>query len=196
MESLITTLVGLFGGLLLSIAFWYFMAHVIVPSLVFSEAISRLVHSETGKTIYRVKVRNHRRRRGVIDISIEARIHYRGLLLIPRDDDVQPSNALMLDVPLDNPHLFRLGPGGGRVIWLDLDRIAFGNFPFTSELKNMAKSGEGDVLESLLGVGNDAYLTIHVLCYDEWTSARRYYSSRQYRKDDVKAGRFTGMDVR
>ncbi|WP_446212212.1 hypothetical protein [Micromonospora sp. IBSANI012] len=198
METWVTTVVGLAGGLLLSVAFWYFTSHIIVPSVQFHDFISKRDHRGSGKTVYRFRINNPRRKRGVIDVSIQARVHYLGVSLIPRSDkglNVK-SNRTMLDVPLDNKHLFRLAPGARRVIWLDLHRMNFGNFPFTAEQKAVVVNGGSTALETLFALGDDAYLRIEVLCYDEWSGSRRYYSSREYRASDIKLGVFDGDGIR
>ncbi|MER7586514.1 hypothetical protein ABTW72_03160 [Micromonospora sp. NPDC127501] len=198
METFVTTVVGLVGGLLLSVAFWYFTSHIVVPSIQFHEFISKRDHRGSGKTIYRFRIKNPRRKRGVIDVSMQARMHYSGVSLIPKTDkDLSvKSNRTMLDVPLDNKHLFRLAPGARRVIWLDLHKMNFGNFPFTSEQKAMVLNGGSAALETLFALGDDAYLRIEVLCYDEWSGSRRYYSSREYRTSEIKLGVFDGDEIR
>src|SRR5687768_1197788 len=113
MEALVTTVVGLLGGLLLSVAFWYFASHVVVPSVQFHRFISKRSHRESGRTIYRLRINNPRRKRGIIDVTIQARIYYTGIRLIPITEGGFPAiaNRTMLHIPLDNKHLFRLAPG-------------------------------------------------------------------------------------
>lgn len=73
LEAVITTIIGLLGGFMLSALFWYVTVHMIGPSLEFSEQISRIADS-TGATVYRVKIRNSNKRRGIIDVTFKVSI--------------------------------------------------------------------------------------------------------------------------
>jgi hypothetical protein len=193
MDALLA-LVGLLGGLLLSALFWWVLAHRVVPCLEFSSSVSKRPDRAQGRVVYRVKVQNTSHRRGVIDITFRARV------VMPKQSLLEPGVAQttsIVDIPLDVDHLFHLNPRGDRILWLDFG----GSFnedwrPYlpAAVCESLANSEDGG-LEALLSLPGDPTLRLQALAFDEFSGARKFYESKEYRTNDIVEGRFRGLDV-
>jgi len=191
--TVLTTLIGLIGGFLLSALFWYITVHVISPQIVYAEDISKIIDA-TGRDVYRVKIRNPSKRRGIIDISVRVSVRFPANSLRA---GARAGNIVSFSLNVENPNIWRLAPGKSQVI--DIDFI-------NSLLKKSAqdiiatlypvKDQRADLtLEALLHRGAGSYVRASLLCYDEWSGARKYFESKKYIADDIKTGFFSGMSV-
>ncbi|MCA1606636.1 MAG: hypothetical protein LC808_05910 [Actinobacteria bacterium] len=190
MGAVITTLVGLLGGLGLSVGLWYTTYHLIVPKIRISEKVVKRKRFNNMPT-YIVGVLNAGRGRGIIDLEIFASIKYVGLQLYP---DSHPSAAYILQIPVNLPRIVRLDSTENpyRLIQLNLVEaisMAHGGVASLLDSYEMAADSE-DIIEKLLRLGIDAYLKIDILCYDEWSGARKHYGSVHYNSSDIVLGQF------
>jgi hypothetical protein len=192
-EAVVTTIVGLVGGLALSAAFWYWTVHIIRPSLEFSTNISRIVNA-SGETLYRVRVRNLSRRRGVIDLTFGVTLRYPERAIRP---DAATSSFNSIKIETRNDGIFRLSPRTRQLVVMDLKATLDSNrnrgiiaalYPVVPQRSNLD-------LEALLRRSEGAYIVVRLLGYDQWSGARRYFESRHYQADDIKQGYFDGVDI-
>lgn len=193
MEAVITTLIGLFGGLFLSIAFWYWTVHVIRPSIEFSPDISKIIDA-TGATIYRVKLRNPSRRRGVIDLAFGVSIRYPTAAIRP---GARASSVVSFEVVTRRDGMYRLAPRRTQLIDMDLRATleTDGARDLVAALYPVVEQRAGLDFEALLRRSPGAHVVVRVLCYDQWSGARRYFQSKNYEDSDIKSGYFDRMSV-
>jgi hypothetical protein len=193
MVTILTTFIGLIGGFLLSALVWYITVHVIRPQVIFSEDISKIVDA-TGRDVYRIKIRNPGRRRGIIDISIRVSVRYPAQALRP---GARKGNIVSFSLHIDNPNIWRLAPSRSHVIDIDFGSslsqkstqdIITTLYPVEDQRANLT-------LETLLRRSFGSYVRAVLLCYDEWSGARKYFESKHYTTDNIKEGYFTGMSV-
>jgi hypothetical protein len=151
---------GLIGGLALSVLFWWFMTHFIVPKLVFSSGISKDTIVAPDATIYRCKFENSGRR-AIIDISLKARI------ILPRYSLRRRKAGrvnTIIDVPLDTDHLFILKPKANRIVWLDIHEIEISLLDcLEASLVDKVRGRHDGALEGLLTIRDDAYIYVQAL---------------------------------
>lgn len=186
MEAVITTLIGLVGGLALSVALWYWLTHIVSPRVVFSRRISRIRDSD-GERRYRVKITNPARRREVIDLSYAASIEFPGLQAF----DEEVASRPRLDLRSSKERTFRLPPGGHTVVAVslpDLDELRRSHAIRAIYPAGRDHAGLG--IETLLADAAKAYVRLQVLCNDGWSGARRYFTSPEYTLELVKDGDF------
>ena len=180
----------LFGAVLgfgSSAAFWWFQSHYFVPKVVFCEEISKKKNPFTKRGwMYRVKFVNKSRRRA-IDITTIARIAIRGL---------HYNNLHLLPIPTSINGTPMIGRNGGALVTrlviadIPLDNLEF----FPNHITEMARN-RTLTLEHLLKLGTDAYLRLFVTAYDEFSGARKLYTSKLYRLGDIRKGKFSGIHV-
>ncbi|TWP46735.1 hypothetical protein FKR81_34690 [Lentzea tibetensis] len=195
MKEAVWSLVGLIGGFALSTIWWYAVSHVWAPRLGFSDKISVLPDA-TSRSTYRVKVMNTGKR-GVIDLSVDTRICYPGVSVYPGLD--VPTIMFPLRVPVPNAKAMRLGPGEAWFFRLRMDELLE---PDNSDTKAILATlypveaqRQGLTFEAMLKRSEGAYLQLRVLCYDQWSGARKYYESQPYKITDIVHGRFDGLEV-
>lgn len=193
MEAVITTIIGLLGGFILSALFWYVTVHIIGPSLEFSEQISRITDS-TGATVYRVKIRNSNRRRGIIDVTFKISIRFPTQAIDPL---ARSSSITSFAVKTRNMSMFRLAPQRAQLIDMDLAKTLIGDSAtdLIYSLYPIEMQREGLDFEALLSRSSGANLRVHIFCYDQWSGARKYFESKKYEASDIKEGRFDGMVI-
>lgn len=194
LESMLTTVIGLLGGVALSALFWYFITHLIVPRLAFSEQITKRFTVDR-RPVYELRVTNASRRRAVVDLSVTVLVISTGLKMYPGS---RGTTTIVLPVSHYAHNILRLRPRKGfRVIRLDLDktfrtadehhRRTFSLDKYDSESKN--------ALEYLLSQGENGSLVVEMLGYDEWSGSRKYFQSPSYRIEDIVHGQFDGLHI-
>jgi hypothetical protein len=184
---------GLVGGLVLSVVWWWWLAHRVTPQLTFADGVSWRSERGNGRVAYRIKLRNTSRRRGIIDVAFRARVTISGMRLF----DEAGTSRLVVEMPLDVDHLFRLGPKASRVLWLEFGPTfpdAWGSY-LPKGVATALAAGEVGSLETLLAFDGDPVLQVQALAYDEFSGARKYYESPPYRLSNVKAGVFEDLRV-
>jgi hypothetical protein len=102
--AILTTMIGLIGGFILSALLWYITVHLVRPQIIFSNDISKIVDA-TGRDVYRIKIRNAGRRRGVIDMSIRISVRYPAEALRPK---AGRGNFASLSLNVEYPNVWRL----------------------------------------------------------------------------------------
>jgi hypothetical protein len=188
-------IVGLLGGLLLSIGWWYILAHRFGPSLKFGEQIGFL-YSASGEKRYRIKIVNAGRRRGIIDVSVRAYIRFPGVSLYPVD---MPSNINAIKMLTSTEHIMRLKPKTSQVLQLKFAETVQKSLDEGELLIRKLYPVESQratlTLESLLKRSHGAFVQIRVLCYDEWSGSRKYFESPKYGAADIAFGKYQGTAV-
>jgi hypothetical protein len=193
LEPVITTVIGLLGGLALSAVFWYWTMHIIQPSIEFSPDVSRITDA-TGAVVYRVKLRNASQRRGVIDLTFGVSIRYPTQATM---SGARPSLVVSFGVATRNAGMYRLAPRRTHLIDMNLSETLRSDSArdIIAALFPVEVQREGLDFEALLRRSAGAHLVVHVLCYDEWSGARRYFKSKSFVASDIKEGFFDGMTV-
>lgn len=193
-ESVLSTVIGLLGGVILSAFFWYFITHLIVPKVAFSEQITKRFTVDR-KPVYELRVTNASRRRGIVDLYVTVLVISTGLKMFPGS---RGTTTIVLPVSHYAHNILRLRPRKGfRVIRLDLDktfqmadqhhRRLFSLDEYDPESK--------DALEYLLSQGENGSLVIEMLGYDEWSGSRKYFQSPSYKIEDIIHGQFDGLHI-
>jgi len=192
MESVITTIVGLLGGLALSVMLWHFTTHRITPEIRFSSKISKR-YSTQGNSYYELRIYNSAKKRGIVDLSITCALWTSGIKMYQYSPG---TSRAILPIPINNPKITRLNPADGyRTIRLDPIKAieqAAEIHQIALTLDNLSKN-DNKLLEKLLQRGDCAYIEIDILAYDEWSGARKHFRSPQYILNDVIHGRFDGF---
>jgi hypothetical protein len=193
MEAFVTTVIGLVGGFILSGLFWYITVHIVAPRITFGDGISKLALAD-GTFRYRIRVQNVGRR-AVIDATVNVNLIYPNLRggTIP-----ETTSTRYFNVDLRASHVFRIAGGrGNRVLTFDYasflarmqdDRVFKFLYPVAEQRRSLT-------LEDMLSRTPGANIRVRVLCYDQWSGARKYFESRPYRLGDVKLGVFSGLHV-
>lgn len=192
LESVLTTVIGLLGGVVLSALFWYFITHLVVPKVAFSEQITKRF-TVARKPVYELRVTNASRRRAIVDLSVTVLVVTTGLRMFPGS---RGTTTIILPVAHYAHNILRLRPRKGfRVIRLDLDktfRTADEHHRRMFSLDNY-DSADKDALEYLLSQGEDGSLVVEMLGYDEWSGSRKYFQSPSYGIEDIVHGQFDGL---
>lgn len=193
-ESVLTTIIGLLGGVVFSALFWYAITHLIVPKIAFSEQITKRFTVDR-KPVYELRVSNASRRRAIVDLSVTVLLITTGLKMFPGS---RGTTTIVLPVSHYAHNILRLRPHKGfRVIRLDLDktfRTADEHHRRTFSLDQYNLTNE-DPLEYLLSQGENSSLVVEMLGFDEWSGARKYFKSSSYRIEDIVHGQFDGLHI-
>ena len=201
-EILISISIGFIFGIIASLLAWWFQSHLIVPNIQFSPYISKIpsVENKSGYK-YRFKLENSGKR-SVIDIEIMARLRIKGA------GDF-PNNWRVYYITLDN---FGIGykipiitrkkeKKSGHIITLDVNEIVeFKNLErlerYPDNIKLKAKENTL-LLEDLLSLGSEANIRIEAFGFDEFSGARKFFSSKFYTIHDIREGRFhDGLEIK
>lgn len=178
---------GAILGIGSSAIFWWVQSHYFVPKIVFCDEISKKRNPFTKHGwMYRIKFVNLSRRRA-IDVTTIARVAIRGL---------HYNNLYWISIPTLPNHTPIIGRNGNnRIVRLLISDILSVNLEFLPSHIKKAASSRILTLEHLLNLGTDAYLRLYVTAYDEFSGARKFYSSKLYRVHDIRKGKFSGMVV-
>ena len=190
MRDTLSSIVGLVGGVTLSVTFWYVTRHVLVPKVEFSQKISKRFAAD-GTAAYEFQLRNRSRYRGVVDVQFTAKLVSSNVAMW---NYWKGDGRIGAPIPMeirDVPFLSR--KDGFRIIRLDLQQFfetVSSHYRRALVLENL-NINSPELLESLLKVGDDTFLILEALAYDSWSGSRKYYRSPAYRIDDIVNGRFT-----
>lgn len=195
METALTTVVGLLGGLALSIAFWYWITHRIIPTITFSDDISLLtagIEGEQDYVRYRIKMANTSNRRAAIDVTVRVRLLYKDL------PGVTKGTTTSITLPPYVDHIMCISPGKKFVVSVlpSSDWLTGHEKQFPQSIHEKVRAGASDALEELMKYRESTVLVLQVLCYDQWSGSRRYFRSKDYTYSDIKRGGFDEMRVR
>jgi hypothetical protein len=98
---------------------------------------------------------------------------------------------------VENPSIWLLAPSKSQIIDIDFANslsqksaqdIITTLYPVENQRPRLT-------LEKLLHRSFGSYVIATLLCYDEWSGARKYFESKHYTADDIKEGYFTGMSI-
>jgi hypothetical protein len=190
MQTLIATLISIPIGVACSITAWWILFHKIVPRVRFSERISKTASDADSGFSYRIKFENVGRR-DIIDIQIHAYLRIIGLR------SRKPS-GIMTNVKLSTSKEYvpkMMAAGKGFIISLYPERTR--SFQRTAYPEDVRRKYEQKslLLEDVLALGYDTKLRIVVFGYDSFSGARRVFESKLYGVDDIKMGRFKGLEI-
>jgi hypothetical protein len=180
----IDSVVGLLFGIIASFIVWWLVTRVVVPKIRFSESIAD--YSLPGKhRIWLCQFENTGRRQ-CIDLEIVVRLAIKGF---EGTEDIAyhtySTNASR--VP-------RLKPGERRKVRLFDTRecIRFLDVPSPTIRDTIQKQPR---LNSVLVLGQDAWIVVHVFCHDGFSGSRKVYSSQKYRVGNIGKGTIKEMNV-
>jgi hypothetical protein len=181
-------LLGALLGFLLSLLLWWIQLRVVVPKLMFGDAISRLTHN--GDAVYRFKVLNCGRR-GAVDLSVTVSLHL-GNKLISYDEVATLKTFSILRLHPSNESILQLRPGVSRVVRLDMRPSLWETAsPSLLRVVDIDPTSEDRIaLESLLSATPGAYMRIRVLANDEISGTRKYFVSQRYYAGHIRTGAF------
>jgi hypothetical protein len=189
MRDLVTSAVGLLGGILLSIAFWYVTMHRIVPKVEFSRHISKR-YAVNGTVAYEFRIRNRSRTRGIVDLQVSARLKVNSIPMWRYSPGTEP---LSVPIPIEVKKIGYMDRRDGfRVIRIDVNSLPESASIHHARALQMHRlvDESNNPLEYLFKTGTEALLTIDLLAYDEWTGARKFFRSSGYTIDDIVSGKF------
>lgn len=186
-EQIFFTIVGAALGFFLSIFFWWYWNHRIVPRIEFSEQISRRPYERSpGGWLFRVKFKNTGRRRA-IDVNILCRI---GIYELGAKKTWN-----WYEIKTNAERIPSIKPGGNRLVIMRPEETEdFKRNSFPKEIRELFASGKLTI-EHLLALGTKAKITVHVFAYDEFSGARKLYTSPGYTKESVLEGVFRGLTL-
>jgi hypothetical protein len=170
-----STATGIAIGVAGTVVVWLFKARVLKPDLRMSEQISR--REEGGKTCWRVKLGNYSRQ-NAIDLSIRAVLRARGVQ--GTDGTTVLAIGLSSDAMDVLPRRAKRHEGRHRLVYIDPANLTpFGIDRLPEELRKKVQHPDqhGRIeLEELLGLGNEARLTVTVFCFNELSGTRKWFS--------------------
>lgn len=188
--ALFGSLVGIPFGVLASFLAWMIVFRWIVPSISFSEVISKVPPVTYAKAIkdprYRIKFLNIGRR-GIVDVEVMTRLRVRCL----SGNQDFANTWCMVTLKTDTMREPRIPPGASRSVVLDLE----GTPELGSSLFVSAIAGRELTLETLLSLGTDAEIAIWVFGYDDFSGSRKAFVSKKYRLEDIAVGKFNGLEI-
>ncbi|HEX3692856.1 MAG TPA: hypothetical protein VHU13_05885 [Solirubrobacteraceae bacterium] len=192
---MIGILAGALIGVSISAGAWWIQYRMLTPDVVFADGISRL--SDDIGPVYRLKIANQSRRRGVIDLTFDAVVAL-GKGVVTYREAALTNTQQSLKIQVRGDRVTRLQPRGNRIRRLDLRGTSWdGVNPRLLAAVGIDPISEQEVpLEQLLAATESAYLQIRVLAYDEVSGSRKYFASPRYRLADIQKGGFVGMKVR
>jgi hypothetical protein len=149
---------------------------------------------ENGDFEYRVKIQNMSTRRAALDVMIYGSIRFPGISPYGRPTAGTVPTVAMI---LSSQHAIRVPPNLAKFVYIRFSdtlateqavRMIGHLYPIPAQRANLT-------LEDLLRRSAGAYLAFDILCFDEWSGARKYFSSHNYGEKDVVLGVFRGLDV-
>lgn len=178
---MINTLVGAGFGFFISFLVWFITKHMIVPGITFEENIGKRDDERSdGGAIYRIRFCNSGRRK-IVDVSIFARMYVQGL------DGRALWRKRIIIIPLRIAHWPKL----------DIDSGTYGSTLCPEKTKELAEpwypeevqqkaQAEQMTLEDIFALGSNAELQIDAFAYDDFSGARKVFSSKKYTIKDIK----------
>jgi hypothetical protein len=172
-------LVGLVGGAVLTAAFWFVTAHVVVPRIEFGEHIVRR-EVASGELRFRLLISNRGRRRAVD-------LRYRALLQIPGVESMSGlTGSAGFRLRLLKSDDFVMPAGRSFVLSMSL--------PPAEKLLEIATiralyprglPSNGLTIEDVLKRSEGAYIVMQVLCSDEFSGSRKLFLSPRYDRGKI-----------
>lgn len=172
---------GIIGGILTVLFLWWWKVKLHAPRVEFGEYIAK-VKSRTDRDVYLIRIINTGTRK-LINVNVQVILRIPGIV----HDDVSRAQEFIVDV--DSSRLIL----DNRAITKSLrlcktEQIVKYGF-FKPEINDKCRVGEG-VLEYLMGLHEDSKLYVIVVGCDELTGVTKGFQSKNYKKEDIKEGRF------
>lgn len=204
MNDMLNIILGILIGIFTNFLSWWILFHGITPSLRYSQSISKTSRQPTPNDrttwTYRVKLENSGRR-AIIDLDILARLRLKGLEGYPK------GLSEIVYIPLDSngnishkiPYVAPVKKSRSRpiIIFFENCHDEFNNpNKYSENIVNKA-TDKSLLLEDLLRLGDGTTLQIIAFGYDEFSGARKAFTSKQYTHRDVQRGSFDvhGLEV-
>jgi hypothetical protein len=185
-QLMMSVCAGLIVGIGSSFAFWWYMYHRIVPKVDFSLEIARR-ELRGGDTFYQAAFENSSKRK-IVDIDIMVRIGVKGF----KGATGWGFHAIRTNAS-KIPDLSSIDESRRLVRIFDTrDEIQFIDLPSRSIRCGILSCRS---LEEILRLGDNATIEIHVFGYDAFSGTRKHFSSKRYDKNDIRRGRFEGLNV-
>jgi len=196
-------IVGFIAGIGTNLLSWWVLAHYFIPNINFGPSISKFSTecSEDDKSgyRYRIKLANSGRRQ-IIDINLSATIRVDGLrfgttteiINIPFSSDGEKDARILYMKPI------KPNERNAKILRLHINAYkAFSTgWYFPEDFRNKAKN-RMLTLEDVMSLGANSWLQLTAFGYDEFSGARKMFTSRNYTIKDIKYGKFRigGLDV-
>jgi len=175
-------LLGFLLGIFASGIAWL-IVRLIVPRIHFVPEISK-VPSADNKNGWRYRFQIYNiGKRDIIDLQLECLFYAK----------ISSSNWLSTTIPFDKASSPKMRAGGLNAIYqvfpAKIDIKSHWNF----DENIMKKAKDGTILlEDLLSYNETAYLRIYIFGYDAFSGARKLFTSKEYKLNDIKEGFFSG----
>lgn len=190
LNDVVLLLLGLFGGLALSFALWWWLNHKLVPDITFSEELSsRPIDYDDQGSRCQIAIKNNGSR-SAIDVRIKAD------LVIT--DALGRGNSLknFLSLELNGDEVFELGSQVARkYTFMPHESEALTSKIVCERLRKRLED-KTLVLEDIFHEYENCYVQVSVIATDIYSRATRVFVSRKYFSRDVRQGVFIGHDLR
>lgn len=184
--SWIFLLLGVFGGFALSFIFWWWVNHRLVPSISFSEELSkRPIDYDKQRYRHQFAFKNTGAR-SIVNIRIKARLQ----IIDPRKRGSIIKNYF--DVALSNNEVFELKPERMiRMAPMLHQSTALGS-PILDERLGQALNNETLTLDDVFEIYPDALFYVEAIGTDIYSNATKVFQSKFYGRADVRLGIYKG----
>lgn len=189
-QLLIGIIIGIITGGISSYGVWYYVVHILVPKIKFSDHISKTIGSN-GNPVYKIKFENCGKRKA-IDLQINTRFRVKGLVTnaphIWKVAYIPYSHDRREQIPFLSP-VEKKQNAMRETIPLLLNEAAFNQNIYPEEIRD-AYNNQSLTLENLFAMGTIQKLQVNVFCFDEFSGSRKLFTSKVYSLDDIKSGPF------
>jgi len=194
-KNIISTIIGVFVGVISSFAAWWIIFHLNIANIKFSPNLCKdRLEADNSGFRYRIKIQNFGRR-AILDLELIAKYRVVGL----RKN--RPANWETVYIPLHLNRILKVSPykNGQKsyIIKLCINEVNdFNNNLYPTEIIEKSKT-KTILLEDLLNLGTKCTLQIYGFGYDEFTGIRKLYKSKIYSLSDIQTGIFkkNSLDV-
>lgn len=195
---LINVIISSVTGVAASFIIWFFTVKVIVPKLRIGPLICKTISNETVSGVkYRFKFENHGCR-NIIDVEVIVRLRIQGLNHdYPNNWEVvylptSTMNYVKLAIirPVRTSHLRSIL----EIKTYECDFFRDRRFPQFIIDMSINKTL---TLEHVMNINNSTELQILIIGTDNFSSSKKFFESKVYRKKDIVLGRFAlhGLNV-
>lgn len=180
----LATIGSFFAGIAFTWAWWWYLAHYVVPSIKFSVEIARYQLPD-GDWIWLCEIENCGKR-NIIDVEIVCRIAITGFK--------GTEDTAYHTIVTNASYVPRLGYGRSRKVRIfdTREQLEFKDKPSLPLRTAILACG---TLDEILDLGTSASAAIYVSGYDETSGARRVMRSHDYTKSSIRKGTLRKMNV-
>ena len=183
MNILSNSIICLITGIICSYFVWWFLWRVIVPKISFSEKISKIPQeANAGHYVYRIKYRNSGSR-NIVDVNVIIRLSIKGLF------KNRKGTWKIIHLETESESKFKpiLKPKkkGGNLIVLDINNTPFFSETIVPENIREKHKDKTLTLEDVFEISDRVKLEIVIMGYDEFSGARKVFTSKEYTTSDI-----------